>query len=155
MIDWLTIKHFKKSEFSESPDEHANPQLILSLDKYRRYLDQPIHPSPAPGALARFDANAKTSRHYAFGRKSDAIDVFCDVPIFKVWSIAINSRLWGGIGVYFDTKYCNNPLCMLHLDLRSHQSLWFRNNGEYTSMKSKAFWSKLLELFAQQIKEET
>lgn len=147
MIDWSKIEHFKKLEFSEDPDKCANPSLIYSLDSYRKRLDKSIYPSPVPGALARFNKESKTSRHYAIERKSDAIDVFCEAPIFQAWSIAMHSGLWNGIGVYFDTKYCNKPWCMLHLDKRKYGSLWFRENGEYTSMKSKNFWVKLNKLF--------
>ena len=131
MIDWTQIKHFKKSAFPENPDLHAEPMLIESLDAFRDIVGVPIYPSPVSGALARF-SGSEESRHYAVGRRSDAVDVFVDCDIREAWMAAFRSKLWGGIGVYFDTHFKNKPWCMLHLDMRpGTTTYWFRQNKSY------------------------
>ena len=131
MIDWTLIKHFKSSEFSENPDLHAESRLIETLDAFRDIVDKPIYPSPVEGALARF-AGSEESRHYAIGRRSDAVDVFVDCDIREAWMTAFRSKLWGGIGVYFDTHFQDKPWCMLHLDLREGTTVyWYRANHAY------------------------
>lgn len=150
-IDWSKVDCFTKAEFPEDPDKYADVFMIYSLDKLRDLLQQPIHVSPVSGALARFDNGADYSRHYAVNRKSDAIDIFCETNIFEAWSIAIRSGLWGGVGVYFDTFYNNKRHCMLHLDKRPNNSLWYRHNKKYVSKKDKKFWGTLNYLFSEHI----
>lgn len=132
-IEWAHIEHFSPSEFSEDPDKYAEPALIEALDAFRGVLESPIYPSPVMGALARF-GGSMTSRHYAVGRKSDAIDVFTAGDIRHAWMTAFSSKIWGGIGVYFDTHYQGKPWPMLHLDLRPGKTIyWYRVNGQYGS----------------------
>lgn len=154
-IDWNKVDYFTEKEFSEDPNVYAEPFLIYSLDKFRELLKAPIYPSPVPGALARFDKGAEYSRHFAVERKSTAIDIFCKIPIFQAWSIAIQSNLWGGIGVYFDTYYCNKPWCMLHLDQRKTDSLWFRSNKKYFGSNKKGFWATFGMNFSNQLDKWT
>ena len=90
-MNWKTlngIRRFTPGEFPEDPEELAEPRLIYSLDDFAVALGRPVHPSPVPGALARLDGS-ETSRHYAVGRRSDAVDVFCACPIFKAWGTAL------------------------------------------------------------------
>ncbi len=132
-MSWKTLKgirRFKPGEFPENPEEHAEPGLIYALDDFAVALGKVVHPSPVPGALARLDGS-ETSRHYAMGRRSDAIDVFCACPIFQAWATALWCG-WGGIGVCFDTRYRGGLWPMLHLDQRQEKLIWFRDEaGEY------------------------
>lgn len=131
MINWKTIKHFSPDEFSEDPDEHAAPELITALDQWRNFLSFRVDPSPASGALARFSGD-KESRHYAVDRQSDAVDVFAECHIRNAWLSAFRSKLWGGIGVYFDTQFEGKPHPMLHLDMRPGPTvIWYRVSQSY------------------------
>ena len=152
MIDWRQIKYFHPSIdfFPENPDIHADEKLIKNLDKFRSILGRSISPSPVPGALARFDGSS-TSRHYAVGRKSDAIDIFCNADASMTFIKAISCGLWGGVGVYLDTQYNGKQHVMFHLDCRPVKDLpliWFRENGKYTyladSRKYKIIMGKLI-----------
>lgn len=133
MIDWTKIKHFKASEFPEAPDQHADPRLIQELDAFREAFGGGVTPSPAKGALARFDGSA-TSRHYAVGRQSDAVDIFPKGEVRRAYDIlAADGAPWGGIGIYPFT----HPSPMLHIDLRPLKSsgaktIWARDkDGTY------------------------
>jgi len=148
-IEWDKVNYFEPDEFSEDPDKYADPALIYSLDIFREMLQYKIYPSPVTGALARFDDGKSGSRHYAVSRKSDAIDIFCNTSILEAWTIAIRSGLWKGIGVYFDTFYRNRDWCMLHLDNRSTNLLWYRDNHEYSFEKDRLFWEKLSVLLGE------
>jgi hypothetical protein len=141
MIDWIKVKYFNPDVdyFPESPDEFADPELIYSLDDFRGITGSPLYPSPVDGALARFDGSI-TGRHYAVGRKSDAIDVFTDGSPAYVFIKAISCGLWGGVGVYLDTKYRNRPSVMFHLDKRplinGQPTIWFRDNYKYFYLRN-------------------
>lgn len=136
-IDWEKIKYFNPAtdNFSENPDDHADPRLIEHLDLFREILGSPVHPSPAIGALARFDKLAAGSRHYARDKKSQAIDVFCEGSIQLAFMTAITSGLFFGVGIYFDTYYRNRPQVMMHLDIRPPKNgkptIWYRDDGIY------------------------
>jgi len=140
MILWNDVTKFSPSEFSEDPDKYADPALIVALQDQRLALGAIIHPSPAPGALARF-SGSDTSRHYVGPkdrpvRKSDAIDLFTDAPAPNAFLSFLGSGLWGAIGVYFDTKYNYKPHVMFHLDRRPRAGadiplIWYRVDGQY------------------------
>ena len=163
MIDWNDIKHFSKDgdAWSEDPDQYASAELIKSLDAYRDVLGFSVHPSPVEGALARFDDDegvSPTSQHYVggmrnrtsvTGKQSRAIDVFTTANVRTAYLAALTSRLFGGIGVYFDTRYRNRPWCMLHVDLRNVNStvVWYRQKGEYYyPMRSYADMQRFFQL---------
>ncbi len=125
------VRRFSPDEFPEDPEEHAEPGLIYSLDDFAVALGKIVHPSPAPGALARVDGS-KTSRHYAVGRLVDGCDVFCNCSIFHAWTTALQLGEFNGIGVYFDTHFRGVAWPMLHLDKRRKKTIWFRDeHGEY------------------------
>ena len=131
MINWKTIRHFSAVEFPDNPDENASPKLIKTLDTWREQLAFRVDPSPVPGGLARFEGD-RESRHYAVGRQSDAVDVFPSCHIRYAWLSAVRSKLWGGIGVYFDTQFEGRSQPMLHLDLRPGPTVfWYRINHNY------------------------
>lgn len=147
MHDWDALTYFSKEGdvWSEDPDKYASVSLLQSINAYRSLLGSSVVPSPSTGALARFDDDhkvSKTSQHYVGGyrngnrpiiQKSNALDVFAMADIRKAYTAALTSRLFGGIGVYFDTEYKNIPRCMLHIDLRNTEQtvVWFRQNGKY------------------------
>ena len=137
MIDWLKVDYFNTHEdkFSENPDDYAEPKLIYNLDSFRKIVGRPISPSPVTGALARFDLDSINSRHYAVDRESDAIDVFVSAEPATTFIHAISCRLWGGIGIYFDTKFRGKQHIMYHLDCRPLKNglpvIWYRLNGKY------------------------
>ena len=127
--DFTGVRRFTPSEFPEDPEKYSDPVLIHSLDDFAVVLGKAVHPSPAPGALARLDGS-KTSRHYAVKRLSDGVDVFCRCSIFRAWATAM--MRFGGVGVYFDTMYQGRPWPMLHLDKRQKKTIWFRDEqGQY------------------------
>ena len=98
-MNFSKIDRFKASEF---PSRHeinlTDPQLFHTLDAYAKELGAPVYPSPAKGALAR-TYGSKTSRHYAVGRLSTAVDFFPDCDPLKAFLIAL--MFFGGVGVYF------------------------------------------------------
>lgn len=128
-IDWSRVPDFSPREFADSPDEHAQPALIYRLQTLRARLGAPIFPSPVPGALARFDG-PPSSRHYAVGRLSDAVDVFpVDGMVVRAWQQAV--ALFGGVGLYLDTHFLGRSWPMLHVDLRPEPVWWVRDAGAY------------------------
>ena len=139
-IDWGEGKYFSWENFSEDPEEHAEPALLYTLDDYRGLLGYPLYPSPVKGGLARFRKSDEGSRHCARNKKrSDASDQFPDQDPARAVLVALTSRLWGGVGLYLDTKLRGIPWPMLHLDLRplgyGHSQrtvlVWIRRDGEY------------------------
>jgi len=153
-INWSNINHFTPEEFSEDPDRFADPKLIIKLNIFRGLLGIPVYPSPVPGALARFDGDPE-SRHYAVGRQSDAVDVFCNCGIFRAWTAALHSGLWGGIGVYFDTKFRGGEWPMLHLDCRSKHVLWYREEHRYFIPANTGSWAFLGQLLARKVSKKS
>ncbi len=155
IINNKKIKNYTLSEFSENPIKYAHSQLILNLDGLRDFIECVIFPSPVPGALARFDSEAKDSQHYAKFRLSTAIDIFIDCDPFRAWNKILYSKLFNRAGIYFDTYYKNKKWVMFHVDLKDQDLLWFRDKndpelqsteGYYYSYK-KDFYSKLLKKF--------
>ena len=127
MIDWLKVKNFDPSEFSENPS-FAEPELIYSLNTLRTLTGKAIYPSPVKGALARFNGNVNT-QHYAINRLSTACDIFCaGTPIINFITI-LGSKLFSGIGIYLSTTGIDGkPWVMFHLDIRKNTGkpiIWF------------------------------
>lgn len=151
MIDWNSIKYFNSSEFNSVEVDCIDPIAVKKYDAARYYTGVPWYPSMADGSVARFEGN-KTSRHYAIGRYSDALDFFIDDYtdprwfIFKLTSLG----LFGGIGIYFDTKD-NNGIdnLMYHVDCRpismGYPLVWYRDKGEYTYLINPSNYSTFLD----------
>lgn len=145
-MTWNSI-NFVPGEFPEDPRQHAVPALIARLDEWRNTLGVPIHPSPVPGALARFHGSEK-SRHYAVGRKSDAVDVFVEGSQAAAWMAAL--PLFGGVGFYIDTAYKGKQRPMFHVDLRPEPLYWLRSGGsKYTYANTTVGRAALLRLLAE------
>lgn len=144
---------FNPDEFPPDEAHYAQADLILELNRMRNVLGVPIYPSPVRGALARNEG--ATSRHYAVGRLSDAIDFFVDAPPLHVFYTLLRKSKFGGIGVYFDTKYRSRPHIMFHGDLRDEHVLWLRHElpsgkTQYVTLKPgrpKTFWNVLARNF--------
>ena len=120
----------------------TDPRLFYKLNDYRADLDFKVHPPPVHGALARESGKA-TSRHFAIGKLSTAVDFFPDCDIKQAWLCTIH--YFGGVGVYFDTCYKHRKWCMLHGDLRQNQTLWYRENGIYHTLHTEADYKFLME----------
>lgn len=140
-IDWDNIQYFKQGHFPENPI-YAEPELIYHLDFTRMRLAQRIYPSPVKGALARFSGNSKT-QHYAVGRKSTAVDVFCEgYPLVNFLSV-LQLHVFNGIGIYLDTNGPDGlPWVMFHFDMRKKpfsltQPLIWIVKKEYSAAKDK------------------
>jgi hypothetical protein len=133
----MSLKYFKKDEFPEDI-KYANPELLTKLDMLREFINKPIYPSPAPGALARFSGST-TSRHYAVNRLSDACDIFIDCNTFDAFLLILQSKLFNRVGVYFDTYFHNKPHTMFHVDLKDQQLIWYRDAGKYFYQFSNDF----------------
>jgi len=117
------LKHFKPCEFFGQADL-VSPITLIRLDQARALLNQPIHISPAQGAIARF-GGSKHSQHYVgpdpdkIERKSTAIDVFIEGIPYLNYTTLLHSKLFTAVGIYFDTAGVNGkPWVMLHLDNR-------------------------------------
>ena len=143
------VKYFNKDEFPEDPEEFADPVLIFSLDRLRGLIGNKIYPSPVKGALARFDERSKKSQHYAVDRKSTAIDIFPEGDPYINLLLILQSKLFNGVGVYFDTYYFGRFRTMFHLDLRENPLLWTRTGHTYRYQSEPFFWYELKEQLCQ------
>jgi len=94
------MKYFQPQEFPEDL-KFADPELLLRMDELRGFIKIPIHPSPVPGALARFDAGASDSEHYAVNRKSRAVDFFCEADPFEAFTKILHCIPDCSIGLAF------------------------------------------------------
>jgi len=145
---------FSPDEFPPYELEYTSAELILELNRFRRHLDSPIYPSPVSGALARNSGKSPNSRHYAVDRLSDAIDWFTDANPISTWWELIRWPAFGGVGIYFDTKYRNQPHPMFHVDQRPDKVAWLRysENGKrkyvtYTAARPRLFLKELARHF--------
>lgn len=125
MINWSKIPNFKPEHFPENPDLYSDPKIMYALQSIRSKSRQLIFPSPAPGALARFDGNEAT-QHYVGNalnptRKSTAIDFFMEgIPIQNLCTVMTITEI-KGIGVYLDTFGPDGKLwVMFHIDVREN-----------------------------------
>lgn len=152
LINGVDMLNFTHKEIPLSKAMYMDRLILSGVQNYRNILGCPFNISLADGALIRFDGR-KTSEHYVIinpetarpEKLSRAIDGFPDCNIFEAWTKALSSNLFGGIGVYFDTKNNNGePQPMLHLDLRSLPLIWYRDKGEYFyPHKDEHFFTKL------------
>lgn len=135
-------QHFTQDELADDMSLGSD-KLWRCLDAFRDRLGVPIHPSPAPGSLARTSGSTTSMHHVDLrrGRYSLAIDVFIpDMPPDFVFLEALMFG-WGGVGAYFDTQYSSKAEVMFHLDLRhlgipqngggKPKTYWYRELGEY------------------------
>jgi len=142
-IEWDRVKNFAPNEFVDNVDTLANPELIYTLDAFRDLVGVKIFPSPVPGSCARLHGS-QTSQHFAFLRRSTAIDVFCEGSPLSIFWYAMGCRMWGGIGVYFDTVYRGKVHTMFHFDIRpfsKYPKLWVRDSGVYTETRGKTLYT--------------
>ncbi len=113
-VDWSRVRWFRPEEFGPHLDS-MDPRVIYAADQLREALGAPLRVSPAPGATARFNGNSQ-SRHYAVGRKSDAVDLLVprSMPLESVYRAALTVPSIGGIGLYPDWS----PTHGVHIDCR-------------------------------------
>jgi hypothetical protein len=137
MINWQESKYFKKEEFNIAEVLYMDPLALKKYNLARAITNVSWYPSKTSGALARFDGS-KTSRHYAVGRLSDAMDFFPARNADLRWFLyqLIGCGLFGGIGVYFDkTGYSFSSDIMFHVDCRrpamGFPLVWFRDDKKY------------------------
>lgn len=121
-VNWKDIRNFSPNEFPENPELYAEPELIYTLQDLRDLYSKRIYPSPAPGALARFDGSEE-SQHFVGPdgklRKSTGVDVFVEGCPFEFYSSILKIQNIKGIGIYLDTKWIDgNPRVMFHIDIR-------------------------------------
>ena len=138
------MKRFKLKEFpSQKEIDLTDPRLFRVLDQYAIDLDFPVYPSRAKGALAR-EYGSPTSRHYAIGKLSTAVDFFPNCSTIRAFIKACN--YFGGVGLYFDTHFRNRKWVMLHGDLRSQQKIWWRQSKIYHTVNTDADYWTLINL---------
>ena len=143
-MDWKNITKFEPKEFpSQKEIDLTDPRLFRTLEDFRLDLNYSVYPSPEKGALAR-EYGSTTSRHYAVGKLSTAIDFFPDCDILRALFTAVH--YFGGVGVYFDTHFKRRKWVMLHGDLRLNTKLWYRLDGKYHTINTDADYYTLLEL---------
>ena len=143
----MKLTRFTMGEFPEDPEKHADIFFMRQLDAFAIALGSAVFPSPEPGALARFTGSSK-SRHYAIGRQSDACDIFCNCPISKAWTTAL--QFFTGVGVYFDTHFRGGPWPMLHVDMRPRTLVWYRD-VDYHYPGEDDFYLELFSKIAEPI----
>lgn len=130
-MNFPALDHFFPAEFPERVGELVNYSLLYALDGLREKYGRPIHPSPLAAGWYRFNKSSATSRHFAVDRFSDAGDVFPEGHILDLLELAKAMPVFGGIGIYVDTKFRNKAWPMMHLDMRPYRRLWARVDGQY------------------------
>ena len=141
-MDWNKITHFKPSEFpSQEEIDLTDPRLFKTLNKFRTDLNYPVYPSSDKGALARKYGKA-TSKHYAIGKLSTAVDFFPDCDIKRALFVTVH--YFGGVGLYFDTHFKHRKWVMLHGDLRQNQVIWWREDGIYHTLNTNDDYNQLI-----------
>jgi len=155
-INGVNMPNFTNKEIPPEKAQYMDSKILENIQLYRYTLGCPFGVSLDRGALVRFSGR-KTSEHFVIlhpetglpMKLSRAIDGFPECNIFEAWSVALSSKLFGGVGVYFDTK--NNhgvPQPMLHLDLRPAPLIWYRHEGVYCyPHKDDNFFKDLQNLF--------
>lgn len=151
-LDFAQVPHFSAGEFptlatADGPHpvlEFVDAELIRALSRFRARLGAPVTPSPVAAGWIR-EGGSHGSQHYIgpirrdedgrpmSTRLSTAGDVFPAGDIRTAWLTAVGLGVFGGIGVYVDTRGPSGaPQPMLHLDLRGGpQTLWLRDAGGY------------------------
>jgi hypothetical protein len=142
-INDVDMPDFTNGEFPEDPDLYAHPVLLGNMQKTRNIVNCEMYVSTASGALARFDDDSNRSKHYAMNKYSEAIDVFFNCNPYKAFLMLLQSGLWGGIGVYFDTERKGVKHVMFHLDLRNKKLMWFRLGGKYFYQSQDNFYKEM------------
>lgn len=136
-LNWNAYPNFSVNEFSEDPDKYASPRILDALQCARTELGVSIYPSPAPGALARFDDRSYRSMHYCNlykGIQAKAVDFFVEGNPVDVFHKLVMSHAFRRIGVYFDTHFAGKSWVMFHgdLDYTNPTKLWYRDTaGHY------------------------
>ena len=120
VIDWEQINYFTKDEFVDDVSL-IQPEVIYALDEYRNALNQRIFSSPVKGSMVRLTGNPQ-SQHYAVGRLSTAIDIFCEgFPIVNFLCI-LQLKKFTAVGIYLDTIGPDGqPWIMFHVDMRKRE----------------------------------
>lgn len=139
-IDYPNFPEFEKRKHELA---FMSANFILALQMFRSHTGISITPSPVEGAWYRTGGKS-TSRHYAKGRLSDAMDIFPDPErIHEAWLTALIFEPFGGVGIYFDTA----PSIMMHVDCRPFKdglkTIWCRDNGKYYYPYQSEFWDKI------------
>ena len=112
-VDWSLVRYFSAREFGGLLAS-VDPRIIYAADAMRARLGAPLQISKAEGAIARFELSAAPSRHYAVGRKSDALDLHpIGASLWACYRAALLVPAIGGFGVYPDW---NTP--GIHIDCR-------------------------------------
>lgn len=144
-LDWdREVRHFKRAEFVGSsfaggPTLDLTPMLdarvILAIDELRARLEAPLLVSRVDGALVRIYGD-ESSRHYATGRLSDAVDLFTpQASLERVFEVASSIDAIGGVGLYPHTR----PHHLVHIDTRprgfaGRLATWARDDrGQYVA----------------------
>jgi hypothetical protein len=119
-------RNFGRHEFPETV-EGLRPEFIDRLQKYREALGRAIHPSPNPAGWVRRTGRPDSRHHVS---NADAGDVFPAGDVLDAFLVAC--RFFGGVGIYYDTRFRDRPWPMLHLDMRPGRPLvWCRYEGDY------------------------
>ncbi len=121
-LHWNSIDNFSASEFKRVDLTKLDECVILNAQSFREALGERVHPSPAKGAFVRTEGSSE-SRHYAVGRLCDAGDWFAEGHIADSFLAAV-SEGYGGIGIYVDTEFRDEPWPMIHLDNRNQKLFW-------------------------------
>lgn len=144
-LDWSReVRFFKREEFRGAtfiggPVVDLTPMLdarvVLAADDLRALLGVPLIVSHVDGAVVRTYGDS-SSRHYAVGRLSDALDLFSpQASLDRVFELAASVPAIGGVGLYPHTS----PHPLVHVDVRPRRfggqlATWARDDaGQYVA----------------------
>jgi hypothetical protein len=143
LIDWTSIKHFKREEWVKDPDK-ISPDVVWLLDAMREDIGKPIIIHIAWDD----DGHVNDSSHYTMARElALAVDFhISDMSLLDQWLFA-ERYPWNSIGLY---PYWENP--GLHCDLRrlgrDHPHLgkrWWRDKDNQYMALDKELVKFLME----------
>ncbi len=147
------FKYFPEFEQFEIDLNFMDATFIKNLHHFRYLTGIPMTPSPVIEGWYRKEHT--TSRHSAYGRLSDAGDLFPKRGMaFKTFFYALSMSWFGGIGLYIDTKGPDGKdWPMIHLDLRPHLSktIWIRSDKKYFYFPSDEFMTIMKEIIKGEI----
>ena len=141
-MDFGVIRRFVPSEFPGKALEYLDESIVRVLDEYAVFLKHPVHLTTLEAGFYRFGGSER-SRHWVgpapsivtgredVRRLSTAVDVFPFCDTGEAFEAAVNCREFGGIGIYYDTKYGGKDRTMFHFDLRERPLWWCRVGGIY------------------------
>jgi hypothetical protein len=103
------LKNFSKSEFGPNADK-LSEKLLLAIDEFRDIADTPLIVTSA--------YRVNDSGYHGEGLALDIVAPKWNQTPYELYTLAKNSRLFNGIGIYSGWNYNGTPVTGLHVDVR-------------------------------------